>query len=66
MALVVANDLDGTVCASAVDDDVFEVRIALQQVGADGLLDELPLVVARRLDRDAQPWRAVRLGFWQP
>src|SRR5207253_2911711 len=57
--LVLPNYLDAVVRAAAVNDDVLQVGVALQQHGADGLLDELPLVVRRRHDADPGPGRRV-------
>ena len=59
---VFPDDIDGAVCRAAVHDDVFEVGVALEEDGADRLLDELALVVARRDNGDARPGRAVGLG----
>ena len=48
-----ANHLHAAVGAAAVDDDVLQVGVSLQQYRPDGLLDELSLVV--RGGNDAHP-----------
>jgi hypothetical protein len=46
------------ISAAAIDDDVFKVRISLQQNGTDCFLDKLALVVTGRDDGDARPGEA--------
>ena len=58
------DDIDGAVGRAAVHDDVLEIGVALKEDGADCLLDELALIVARRDDGDARPGRAVGPGGW--
>ena len=52
--LVLADNLHAVVGAAAVNNDVFQVRVALYQDRTDGLFDELSLIVGRR--DDAHPW----------
>ena len=47
------------VSVEPVENNVFEVTIALEQDRTDRLFDELPLIVARGHDRDARPSAAV-------
>src|SRR5262245_37259570 len=62
--LVFANDLDAVVGAAAVDDDVFQVGIALQQDGSNRLLEECGLVKTGCDNRDAWPPHGV-LRSWE-
>ena len=54
-----AYDFDTLVGGTPIDDNVFDVGIALKQHGADGFLNKSALVVARSNDRDARPLRSV-------
>ena len=51
---VLSNDLDRLVGASTINDDVFEIRIALRQNRIDRACDVIALVVTRRHDRYAR------------
>jgi len=58
--LILADDVHTAISAAAVNDDVFQVRIPLEQHRADGILDELRLVIRWRDDAHPGPGRAIR------
>ena len=62
--LIFPDDIQGVIGAAAVDDDVFQVGIALQQDRADGLLDELPLVEGGGDHADLRPGGMSGYQFW--
>lgn len=58
--LVFLDDLHAAVGAAAVDDDVLQVGVVLQQDRADGLFQVLHLVVGGGDDADLGPGGTVR------
>ena len=51
VCFIFPDDLNSAVGAAAVDDDVFEIRISLQQHRTDGFFQVLRLVIRRGNDR---------------
>jgi hypothetical protein len=62
---VFLNDLNGIICAAAVENDVLYVRVALEKHRANSAFDELPLIIRRCDHTDGWPWRAGRVCIRQ-
>src|SRR5262249_46096980 len=62
---VLRDDRGRLVGGAVVDDDVLQVRVALEQDGADRRLDPARLVVGRRDEADPRPGLAVGHGVGQ-
>jgi len=61
--LVLLDDIHASIDGASIDDDVFQVGVALQQHRADGFFQELCLVEGWRDDADPGPgcaiWQAI-------
>ena len=62
MLLVFFDDVDAAVGAATVDEDVFEVGVALAEDGVDGLLEVLRLLIAGGDDGEARSHSQPFLG----
>src|SRR5262245_6770090 len=58
--LVLLDDLHGVVAAASVYDQIFKIRVVLEQNGAYRLLDEPALIERRCHDRHARPIGSIR------
>jgi hypothetical protein len=54
---IFVDDVNGSIRGTAIDDDIFEIRVALVNDGADGFLNVANSVIYRGNKRDARPSR---------
>src|ERR1700737_5057216 len=57
MLSIFSNDVDSSVRGPAIHDDIFKIRIALINDGANGFLNKAGSVVYRGNQRDTRPLR---------
>ena len=62
VVFIFMDDVDGSIRRTPIDDDIFEIRVALINDGEDSFLNVANSVIYRGGERDARPSRRFFLG----